>query len=406
VDGELRIADLAQLGRRSLSSSEQAIAQVTELVQRLSGVDITVLSEVSDGNYRFAGLETVPALPLVPGSSAIPFESSLCSRVHLGLAPAVVPETRDEPALWEQWLKLKQGLGVDWDIRAFCTTDVRLPDGSLYGTLCLHHREPRAFSDDEQALLAVLARIAADEIARERARDALDVAVERLTAAEQLRAELVEELAHELRAPLQVIDGYVEGMLDGVLEREDATLALIRREAGRSVRLLDDLAYLTRLETAARPEAPERVELAAAVDEAVERFAPLASAAGTTLRAETEPVAALVPRGRLEQVLVNLTRNALRAVADDGSSVVVFARREGEWALVGVEDDGPGIPPDELARVFDRFFRGRSTRDQQRGSGLGLTVVRRIVETAGGSVSAEQREPRGVRVIARLPVAP
>jgi hypothetical protein len=80
-----------------------------------------------------------------------------------------VPEVRDEPALWEQWLKLKQGLGVDWDIRAFCTTDVRLPDGSLYGTLCLHHREPRDFSDDEQALLAVLARIAADDIAPERA---------------------------------------------------------------------------------------------------------------------------------------------------------------------------------------------------------------------------------------------
>jgi signal transduction histidine kinase len=403
VTGDLRIAQLAELGRRTLSSSEEAIARVTELAQRLSGVDITVLSEVRDGNYRFAGLETVPELPLVAGESAIPFESSLCSRVHLGLAPAVVPEMRDEPALWEHWLVLKEGLGVDWDIRAFCTTDVRLPDGTFYGTFCLHHREPRAFSEDEQALLAVLARIAADEIARERARGELELAVERLTRAEQLRAELVEELAHELRAPLQVIDGYVEGMLDGVLERADGTLALIRREAGRSVRLLDDLAYLTRLETAGRPDEPEPVDLAVAVDEAVARFAPLAAAAGATLRAEAEPAIALVPRGRLEQVLVNLTRNALRAVADEGSTVMLFARSEGEWAVVGVEDDGPGIPAEELAHVFDRFFRGRATRDQQRGSGLGLTVVRRIVEAAGGSVSAQQREPHGVRVVVRLP---
>jgi signal transduction histidine kinase len=405
VSGDLRIAELSQLGQRTLASSEQAIAQVTELVQRLSGVDITVLSEVRDGEYRFAGLEAVPEMPLVPGSSAIPFESSLCSRVHLGEAPAVVPEMRDEPALWENWLRLKQGLGVDWDIRAFCTTDVRLPDGTLYGTLCLHHREPRDFSEDEQALLAVLARIAGDEIARERARGELEAAVERLAGAEQLRAELVEELAHELRAPLQVIDGYVEGMLDGVLQREDATLALIRREAGRSVRLLDDLAYLTRLETTARREEPDRVDLAAAVDDAIARFAPLAAASGTALRAETQPVSALVPRGRLEQVLVNLTRNALRSVAADGSAVVLFARSEGEWALVGVEDDGPGIPADEIGRVFDRFYRGRATRDQQRGSGLGLTVVRRIVEAAGGEVSAQQREPRGVRVIVRLPLA-
>ena len=146
MTGDLRIAQLAELGRRTLSSSQEAITQVTALVQRLSGVDITVLSEVRDGGYRFAGLEAVPALPLVPGESTIPFESSLCSRVHMGLAPAVVPETRDEPALWEHWLVLKQGLGVDWDIRAFCTTEVRLPDGSLFGTLCLHHREPRAFS--------------------------------------------------------------------------------------------------------------------------------------------------------------------------------------------------------------------------------------------------------------------
>jgi signal transduction histidine kinase len=405
VDGDIRIADMAELGLRTLSSSEAAITQVTELVQRLSGVDITVLSEVSDGNYRFAGLETVPALPLVPGSSVIPFESSLCSRVHLGQAPAVVPELRDEPALWDNWLKLKQGLGVDWDIRAFCTTDVRLPDGSLYGTLCLHHCEPRAFSDDEQAMLAVLARIVGDEIARERARAELDAAVERLTAAEQLRAELIEELAHELRAPLQVIDGYVEGMLDGVLAREDATLALIRREAGRSVRLLDDLSYLTRLETAVRHEQPDRIDLAVAVDDALARFAPLAAAAGTALSADTRPVSALVARGRLEQVLVNLTRNALRAVAEEGSAVTLFARAEGEWAIVGVEDDGPGIPPEEIGRVFERFYRGRSTRDQQRGSGLGLTVVRRIVEAAGGDVSAQQREPRGVRVVVRLPLA-
>ena len=155
-------------------------ARKKRLVDEVAAIDkerpapIPLAEIVTDGDYRFAGLQAVPALPLVAGSSTIPFSSSLCSRVHLGLAPAVVPEMRDEPALWDNWLELKQGLGVDWDIRAFCTTEVRLPDGSLYGTLCLHHREPRAFSDDEQALLAVLARIAGDEIARERARAELD----------------------------------------------------------------------------------------------------------------------------------------------------------------------------------------------------------------------------------------
>jgi len=67
----------------------------------------------------------------------------------------------------------------------------------------------------------------------------------------------------------------------------------------------------------------------------------------------------------------NLTRNALRAVAEEGSTVTLFARAEGEWAIAGVADDRPGMPADEIGRVFDRFYRRRATRDRQRGSGLG-----------------------------------
>ena len=80
-----------------------------------------------------------------------------------------MPDTREVPALWNQWLRLKEGLGVDWDILAFCTREVRLPDGELFGTLCLHHLQPREFSADEQALLEVLARLLGQEIWRERA---------------------------------------------------------------------------------------------------------------------------------------------------------------------------------------------------------------------------------------------
>ena len=114
---------------------------------------------------------------------------------------------------------------------------------------------------------------------------------------------------------------------------------------------------------------------------------------------------ALIPRGRLEQVLVNLTRNALRAVRGaTARRVTLFARAEGEWAIVGVEDDGPGIPPGRDRRACSTASTAaRSTRDRQRGSGLGLTVVRRIAEAAGGSVSAQQREPRGVRVVVAAP---
>src|SRR5262249_23405263 len=162
------------------------------------------------------GVGKRPPLRIEAGA-VIPYEASLCSRIHVGESPNTVPDTREAPRLWNHWLRLKEGLGVDWDILAFCTREGRLPDGSLFGTLRVHQLEPREWSADEQALLEVLATFVGQELWRERSAGELAGALEALDAAEQRRVELVEELRHELRAPLQVIDGYAEAMLDGVV---------------------------------------------------------------------------------------------------------------------------------------------------------------------------------------------
>src|SRR4051794_12857083 len=218
---EVNLAQIAALGERTLATADEEIANVAELIQRVTGVDITVVSEVTDDQqYVFRALETRASLPIGAGA-AIPYEASLCSRIHAGESPATVPDTRDVPALWQQWLRLKEGLGVDWDILAFCTRDVRLPDGSLFGTLCVHHLQPRPFSADEEALLEVLARLLGQELWRERAARELGRALAALDEAEGRRVELAEELRHELRAPLQVIDGYGEAMVDGVVAADE-----------------------------------------------------------------------------------------------------------------------------------------------------------------------------------------
>jgi signal transduction histidine kinase len=376
------------------------------LVQRLSGVDFTVVSEVTDdGRYVFRGLEHSAAVELEPGG-AIPWEWSLCSRVHAGESPATVPDTRDVPALWASWLRLKERVGAEWDVRAFCTRDVRLPDGALFGTLCLHHCEPRAFTPDEQALLEVIARLLGQEIARERAARALESAVAALDEALRERIELAEELRHEVRAPLAVIDGYAEAMLDGMVARDDEHVMLVRREAGRAQQLLDGLVDLVRLEARLAEDAPTepaQVDVVAADIHA--RLRPLTSAAGIELRLDTVPAQVLVAPRRLEQLWVNLVRNALRAVADgSGSEITIFVRAVEDVVEAGVEDDGPGLTSDELELVFDRFYRGRSAREAGEGSGLGLTVARRIVEAAGGAIAAESAGGRGLRVVARLPL--
>jgi len=405
VGREIGLSALADLGTLAFASSSEAIERMCAVVQRLSGIDFAVVSEVTeDGRYVFRGLEHSPAVDLSPGGE-IPWEWSLCSRVHAGESPATVPETRDVPALWESWLRLKKGIGVEWDVRAFCTRPVRLPDGSLYGTLCLHHCEPRGFAPDEEALLEVMALLLGQEIGRERAALQLRDAVDALDESLRERIDLAEELRHEVRAPLAVIDGYAEAMLDGVVPRDDEHVVLVRREASRAQQLLDGLVDLVRLEARLDENAPSEPapahEVAAAIHE---RLLPLTAAAGVELRLDAVPARVGISRRRLEQLWVNFVRNALRAVVDgEGSEIVIFVRRGDGHVDVGVEDDGPGLGESELALVFDRFYRGRSAREAGEGSGLGLTVARRIVEAAGGTISAESAGGSGLRVSGRLP---
>lgn len=400
------LAQISEIGSRTLASAADEIAAVAELVQRATGVDITVVSQVTaDAQYVFRGLETRAPLPIGAGA-AIPYEASLCSRIHAGEAPATVPDTRRVPALWQHWLALKAGLGVDWDILAFCTRDIVLPDGTRFGTLCLHHREERTFSADEQALLEVLARMLGLELWRERAAQELVGAVAAYEEAERRRVELADELQHELRAPLQVIDGYAEGMLDGVIARDDEHVTLVRREAGRAIQLLADVADLVRLELETRDEEREVVAAGEIAAEMRDRLAPLADAAGVELAVEAAQARLAISGRRLEQLLVNLVRNALRAVeAGGGSRITIFVRALEDAVEVGVEDDGPGMAADELPRAFERFYRGTSDGVGAQGSGLGLTIARRIATAAGGEIEAIALEPRGLRVVARLPVA-
>ncbi len=400
------LSEIAELGRRTLASSADAIAAVAQVAQRVSGIDVTVVSEVTaDGRYVFRGLEKRPQVP-IERDDAIPWEWSLCSRHHAGEAPQTVPDTREVPALWRNWLRLKGELGVEWDVLAFCTRDVMLPDGTFYGTLCLHHLEPRRWSSDEEALLEVLATLLGHELARERAAGGLEAALARVADAERRRVQLAEDLRHEIRAPLQVIDGYAEAMLDGVVPRDDERVVLLRHEAGRAVALLDDIVELTRLEGAGGDGDLESVDLGQVAEQMVTRLRPLADSARLELVAQCASVAVLGSRRRLEQVLVNLIRNGLRAIQHDlhGSRIRVMVRqRDGEAELV-VEDDGPGLGDLERGRVFDRFYRGASAREAGGGSGLGLTIVQRIVEGAGGTVRLDEAEPRGVRAVVTLPL--
>jgi signal transduction histidine kinase len=209
---------------------------------------------------------------------------------------------------------------------------------------------------------------------------------------ERMRRDFIANAAHELRTPLTNLQGYLEALRDGVITADRATYESLHEEADRLVRLSRSLDALA--EGDAGTSAPTLVELdlAAAVRTAVELATPSIERAGLRLISEVPATlpARADPDG-LAQVLANLLSNAVRYTPTDGTITVRAERRPADL-LVSVANTG-GIPAEDLDRVFERFYRVEKSRDRARGgAGIGLAIVKQLVEASGGSVGAESSD--------------
>jgi len=226
----------------------------------------------------------------------------------------------------------------------------------------------------------------------------------RLELQRQQRQELMADIAHELRTPLTVIQGRLEGMLDGVYPRDDRQLERTLEETCLLGRLIEDLRTLAHSESGTLTLQREPTDLRALLDECVAAFEPQAQSQGTQLvRAWPELLPTLmVDPLRIREVVSNLLSNALRHVPRGGEVRVEVQCQPDGGTQMKVQDNGPGIPPELLPRIFDRFVKGqRST-----GSGLGLTIARNLIVAHGGEIFAESPPGEGTTVTVRLkPIA-
>ncbi len=230
---------------------------------------------------------------------------------------------------------------------------------------------------------------------------------EQLARVEEARRQWLADLSHEMRTPLASIRAYIEGLLDGVLPPEPHIFAQVLREVQRLERFIDDLREVSRLEAGAldlrlTPVAPQEL-----VDEALNRFRPAYQEKGVALHAEVDPRTprVQVDRERFLQVLSNLLDNALRYTPEGGRVTLRVFPEGRRWVRFEVQDTGIGIPPEHLPHIFKRFYRVEPSRSRGHGgSGLGLTIVRLLVEAHGGQVWAESPGPgQGSTFIVRLP---
>ncbi len=223
---------------------------------------------------------------------------------------------------------------------------------------------------------------------------------------EELRRSLVEDVAHELRTPLTSLRGYTEALADGVVEPTPEMLRTINEEIERLTRLVEGLDQLARGERELRTQARVEVDLAAIVRRALELAAPELGARDITVRADGGQAlpALLADPDAIGQVVTNLVQNAAR-YTDDGGAITVRLRPEaGSWLRCTVENTGPSIPAEQLPLIWERLYRTDASRARTSGgAGIGLAIVRQIVEAHGGSVGASSNQGR-TAIWFRLPV--
>jgi signal transduction histidine kinase len=223
---------------------------------------------------------------------------------------------------------------------------------------------------------------------------------ERLEVQHRQRRHLMADIAHELRTPLSVLQGRLEGLLDGVYPRDDAMLSAVIEETRILARLVEDLRTLANAESGTLTLQKEPTDLAILVQEVVGSFSVEADEREVSVRVAAPPDLPLISIDplRIREVLVNLLSNALHHTPPGGVVSMSTAAEDGR-ARVTVADTGSGIAAGDLPKIFDRFYKGRTSR----GSGLGLTIARNLVTAHGGEIRAESRPGAGTSITFTLP---
>jgi two-component system phosphate regulon sensor histidine kinase PhoR len=229
----------------------------------------------------------------------------------------------------------------------------------------------------------------------------------RLKQLERTREEFVANVSHELRTPLSLIKGYIETLLDGARNNPEVAerfLKIIERNTNRLDLLIQDLLTISALESGRMKLNLQPVDLHALAEKALNDLHSRAENKNVTLANELPLLPIRADANRLDQVFANLVDNAIKYGRPNGKVTVGGRKLDDDWLEIFVQDDGPGIPPEAIERVFERFYRVDKARSRdQGGTGLGLSIVKHIVQAHGGEVRVESELGKGATFFFTLP---
>lgn len=227
---------------------------------------------------------------------------------------------------------------------------------------------------------------------------------------EDMQTDFVANVSHELKTPLTNIKSYTETLLDGAMDDRDTAMSFLQivdKEADRMNRLVKDLLQLSRLDHQQEPIFLREGNIVLLVNMVLMKVEMTAKQKGLTIRPlydEEGDIRVNLDKDRMEQVVMNIITNAIK-YTNEGGHIDVDIRQDKDQVRVSVQDDGIGIPPESLPRIFERFYRVDKARSRAMGgTGLGLAITKEIVDSHGGSLEAESKPGEGTKITIVLPV--
>jgi two-component system phosphate regulon sensor histidine kinase PhoR len=232
--------------------------------------------------------------------------------------------------------------------------------------------------------------------------------ITRLKQLEKIRQDFVANVSHELRTPLTTIKGYAETLLDGALKEDQAFqfVQVIKRHTDRLTKIVEDLLMLSRIEAKEFQLKMEVISLPNFIDDIIDFVKDLAEKKRISLSRNEIPssLAVQADRSHLEQILINLLDNAIKYTPDGGRVTVLAIEGDSKDIQFLIEDNGIGIPKEDLSRIFERFYRVDKGRSKEMGgTGLGLSIVKHLVQAHGGRVWVESQPGKGSTFYFTLP---
>jgi signal transduction histidine kinase len=381
---------------------EEAYDRITRLAARLFRVPIALISLVDEGRQWFKSCHNFAARE--SGR-----ELSFCAHAILSESVTVVPNALQDRRFADNAL-VTGSPGV----RFYAGAPLKSPGGFNLGTLCIVDTVPRDFSDDEAATLKDLAAVVTDElelrasaIVRQQLVEHLDATVEKLTAAETMRDDLTHMIVHDLRNPVIGMIGLLDLVLQQAKERlheDEARYLQVSKSSAEALNeMITSLLDVHRLEAGEMPLEISECDLRQVILTATETERAF-SKDRLCLDLPPERVVVACDPKVICRVVTNLVSNAAK-FTPPGKRIFVTLKPGKTHATACVSDEGPGIPPECLETIFDKFSQLESAR-QTHSTGLGLTFCKLALEAHRGSISVESEVGQGSCFSIRLPLVP